>query len=195
MTHQAGSNDFDVAKKVSDELKVIPKDRQARVLRWVAETLGIESVAPTAPDTPGSPPDSNRVVTDATRSHQQGPGTSKDIRAFTVEKAPQSDNQFAAVVAYYYRFEAPVSQRKTAIGGAELQEAARLAGRRRLSNPRQTLKNAKNMGYLDNIDRGQFAINTVGENLVAMTLPGGGSESQSTTHPRNSSRSRRRRRN
>jgi len=89
------------------------------------------------------------------------------------EKAPASENQFAAVVAYYYRFEAPPEQRRNTIGGADLQEAARLAGRKRLSNPRQTLKNAKALGYLDNPARGEFSINTVGENLVAMTLPGG----------------------
>jgi hypothetical protein len=32
--------------------------------------------------------------------------------------------------------------------------------------------NAKNLGYLDGTSPGEFSINTVGENLVAMTLPG-----------------------
>ncbi len=183
MTQQTGSDDFDVAKRVSDELRAIPKDRQARVLRWVAETLGIAQVLPTAPGMSVSQPPSQSGAGDVSRPSPLPPGVSKDIRAFVGEKSPQSDNQFAAVVAYYYRFEAPVSQRKSAIGGADLQEAARLAGRRRPANPRQTLKNAKNLGYLDNIDRGQFAINTVGENLVAMTLPGGGAETASAKRP------------
>jgi hypothetical protein len=80
--------------------------------------------------------------------------------------------QFAATVAYYYRFEAPPANRGETINGDTLQEAARLAGRTRLSNPAQTLRNAKNLGYLDGGSPGEFAINSVGENLVAMTLPG-----------------------
>ena len=57
-----------------------------------------------------------------------------------------------------------------------LQDAARLAGRRRPPKALTTLNNAKSLGYLDAPTRGQFQINTVGENLVAMTLPGGGDE-------------------
>ena len=41
-----------------------------------------------------------------------------------------------------------------------------------MSNPAQTLRNAKNLGYLDGGSPGEFAVNSVGENLVAMTLPG-----------------------
>jgi hypothetical protein len=39
-----------------------------------------------------------------------------------------------------------------------------------------TLTNAKNAGYLDSAGHGAYKINTVGENLVAVTLPGEGSE-------------------
>jgi hypothetical protein len=36
-----------------------------------------------------------------------------------------------------------------------------------------TLNNAKNLGLIDSgSEKGRFTINTVGENLVAMTLPG-----------------------
>lgn len=88
-------------------------------------------------------------------------------------KAPKSDQQFAAAVAYFYRFEAPPAQKRDSINGEVLQEAARLAGRKRLANPRVTLNNAKGAGYLDSSSPGDFTINSVGENLVAMTLPGG----------------------
>ena len=80
--------------------------------------------------------------------------------------------QFAAVVAYYYRFEAPSDESLESISPEVLQNAARLANRHRLSRPRQTLLNAKAQGYLDLAERGQYRINSVGENLVAMTLPG-----------------------
>jgi hypothetical protein len=174
MTDENPGSDFEAAKKIVDELKDLPKERQERVLRWVAESVGV-TLAPS-----GSSGSSERGSGQHTPPvHPSSPpppvGTGgRDIRTFVAEKVPSSDNQFAAVVAYYYRFEAPPAQRKNTIGGADLQEAARLAGRKRLSNPRQTLKNAKNMGYLDNKDRGEFSINTVGENLVAMTLPVGG---------------------
>lgn len=168
MTESTAPDDFAAAKKVFDELKDLPRERQERVVRWVSETLGIQG-APAAQGTApmmSGPPQLIGPV---------GPtgGGTRDIRTFVTEKAPTSDNQFAAVVAYYYRFEAPTEHRRTTISGADLQEAARLAGRKRLSNPRQTLKNAKGLGYLDNPGRGEYSINTVGENLVAMTLPGG----------------------
>lgn len=97
-----------------------------------------------------------------------------DVKSFVDSKRPKSDVQFATVVAYYHCFEASAENRKQSIDADTLQEAARLAGRRRLSKPLQTLNNAKTLGYLDSAERGQFRINSVGENLVAMTLPGSG---------------------
>ncbi|MGO9012527.1 MAG: hypothetical protein ACLQPN_20720 [Bryobacteraceae bacterium] len=91
------------------------------------------------------------------------------------EKDPRKDVQVAAVVAYYYRFEAPPAERKDAINKEDLQEAMRLAGRPRFKNPLQTLTNAHTVGLLDRgSEKATFTLNSVGENLVAMTLPGTG---------------------
>jgi hypothetical protein len=50
-----------------------------------------------------------------------------------------------------------------------------MVGRDRLKKPIWTLQNARTLGLLDKAeDPGAFSINTVGENLVAMTLPGDG---------------------
>lgn len=169
MTSQV--NDFDAAKAVTDQLKGMDRERQERILRWVAESLGL---VPSA--TPGVSP---AIAAPGVSGHQSEPlaprTTSKpaDIKSFVESKRPKSDVQFAAVVAYYYSFEAPAESRKDAIDAQVLQDAARLAGRRRPPKPRMTLTNAKNLGYLDSPDRGLFRINSVGENLVAMTLPGG----------------------
>ena len=93
-----------------------------------------------------------------------------------MKKNPSSDMQFAATVAYYYRFEAPPSERKESIDSNILQNTARLANRKRLSKPGQTLINAGFNGMLDRADeKGFYKINTVGENLVAMILPQGSS--------------------
>lgn len=170
------SEDFDAAKAVFEQLKDMPKERQERVLRWIVEGLGIASAAPELPKTRMEPEAMSPVppTGDTTTATPQSSAVGRDIKSFVAEKAPNSDNQFAAVVAYYYRFEAPPAQRLDAIDGTTLQDAARLARRARLSKPRYTLNNAKNAGYLDSVGRGQFAINSVGENLVAMALPGDG---------------------
>ena len=77
-------------------------------------------------------------------------------------------------MAYYYQFEAPPEARKGEIDAETMKDAARQAGRARVSNWLFTLTNAKNAGYLDSAGRGKFKLNAVGENLVAITLPGNG---------------------
>lgn len=114
-------------------------------------------------------------------------GQNVDIKSFVDVKAPQSDRQLAAIVAYYYRFEAPASDRKESISKKDLEDACRLAGRKRIRYPAQTLNNALNDGYLDKADRGKYRINTVGENLVAMVLPSseGSAKISRTLKPKN----------
>ena len=172
MTH-AQADDFEAAKAIFEQLKDFPVERQERVLRWVAEGLGltIGAAAPTpVPQSQAAPLATSAPSVGAPPAPS---GTGLDIKSFVGSKSPKSDNQFAAAVAYYYRFEAPPAQRRESIDSDALQEATRLAGRPRLANPRATLNNAKAAGYLDGVTRGEFTINTVGENLVAMTLPGG----------------------
>jgi hypothetical protein len=168
MAEQLEIEDFDTAKAVFEKLKDVPAERRKRILTWVAEGLGVVLQAATAPV---SPPilTPHAASTSAAHSAQNQP---TDIKTFVATKAPKSDVQFAATVAYYYRFEAPAASRRETIDGDTLQEAARLAGRSRLGNPRATLNNAKTLGYLDGNAPGEFSINSVGENLVAMTLPG-----------------------
>lgn len=169
MMTQAQADDFDIGKAIFDQLKDLPSERQQRVLRWVAEGLGVQvgTHVPQVAQPAGG-----------VQQPQAQPGIAgacvTDIKSFIAAKSPKSDSQFAAAVAYYYRFEAPPAERRDSIDGTALQEAARLAGHRRLSNPLGTLNNTKKLGYLDGTARGQFSINSVGENLIAMTLPGGG---------------------
>lgn len=187
MTTHSQADDFDVGKAIFDQLKDLPPERQQRVLRWVAEGLGIASTpapnpshafagSPAAPHVPAAPVGAMPSLGAASAL----PGGSADIKSFISSKAPKSDQQFAAAVAYFYKFEAPPAARRDTINAEILQEAARLAARKRPTNPRFTLKNAKAAGYLDGAERGEYSINSVGENLVAMTLPGGGSASVSS---------------
>jgi hypothetical protein len=160
-------DDFEAAKSVADLLKGMDAERQIRILRWVSESLGITQVLPQQRE-----PASVNPMPDL-RSPLPSVGAT-DIKSFVASKDPKSDNQFAATVAYFYRFAAPQHERRDSITAEVLQEATRLAGRARLGDPGKTLRNAKDTGYLDATDRGEFKINTVGENLVAMTLPGTG---------------------
>lgn len=169
---------FDAAKLIAENLAQFAKPEQERILRWVAEQLGIQSsgtqpgpqvseVHP-APQVPGRPPPRAPVTQPL-----------KDIRTFVLEKRPKSDIQYAAVVAYYFRFEAPPDQRRDTIGAGVLEESARQVGRKRFSRARKVLADAMSRGYLDREDLGEYRINTVGENLVAMTLPGGSEDNAS----------------
>ena len=165
MTKQ--SDDLEAVRMLVTTLEPFQKADQERIIRWAREKLGLSFK--TGENPPGGTPGG------------------KDIKTFVAEKNPASDNQFAATVAYYYRFEAPKSEQKETITQQDLQDACRLAGRPRLRNPDQTLRNAQNVGFLDKAGRGAFSINSVGENLVAMTLPGqslGGSQAKSKKKPK-----------
>lgn len=165
----AVDNEFDGAKAIVETLKGLDKEKQERAMRFASETLGLRAsnVRPTS-GTPQPPSDGDRIGEGVSKSP---PPRSIDIRQFTESKAPKTDQQFAAVVAYYYRFEAPQNEQKEAIGVKDLQNAVRLVERKRPGNALATLNNAKNKGYLDAVGRAKFRINAVGENLVAMTLP------------------------
>jgi hypothetical protein len=159
---------FDAAKAIVETLTGLDRAYQELAIRFASESLGLASshhpVQPPVP-TPGHP-------AAAPSASPYAPAPAKDIREFVAAKAPKSDQQFAAVVAYFYRFEAPQSLKKESIGAKDLTDAARLAGRKRPKKPIATLNNAKASGYLDSTKPGKFQISTVGENLVAVTLPG-----------------------
>lgn len=178
------TSDFDAAKSISDLLKDMDKNRQERVLRWVAESLEItfHMKATTPHDMAAAGIAGGRIGASVVTPHAAG--RAADIKSFVELKNPKSDTQFGAVVAYYYRFEAPLDDRRDNISATVLQDAARLAGRTRFPTPLVTLNNAKKQGYLDTAERGSFKINSVGENLVAMTLPG----SENGTKPKRKKR-------
>lgn len=97
--------DFDTAKVIFEKLKDVPAERRKRILSWVAEGLGVVLQAAPAPVAPPilSP---HAPSVPAAHLSQSSP---TDIKTFVATKAPKSDVQFAATVAYYYRFEAPAA--------------------------------------------------------------------------------------
>ncbi len=157
-------DEFDILRNIVEQLKGLPSEDQERIIKWACEKLGINE-----PNV--SSRHSAVLVEPGTPVTLQQLGTaSTNIKSFIEEKNPQSDMHFAVVVTYFYRFMAP--EKKEAITSEDLQEATRLAGRARLTLPSKTLSNAVFAGLLDSAGRGLWKINTVGENLVAIVLPG-----------------------
>jgi hypothetical protein len=185
------ADDLEAVRTVTTALGGFSPDEQERIIRWARERLGLAAAPRSLPDArtlqsaaaglvprPIEPPGSSESL------------AAKDLKTFVIAKGPKSDVQFAATVAYFYRFEAPPEQRRNEIDRVVLQDACRLAGRARLKNPLKTLNNAKGLGLLDSgSEAGRFVINTVGENLVAMALPGQSDSSGKGREPKKQKRS------
>jgi len=164
-------DDLEAVRTVATALEPFNTEDRHRIIRWASEKLGLTKPAQAAVPSHVATPASGSTASESRAG---------SIKQFIEQKDPKSENQFAAAVAYYYRFEVPENQKKEAITRDDLLEACRLADRPRLKNPAQTLVNAHGAGLLDRGDKGTYSINTVGENLVAMTLPAGGSSSGKT---------------
>ena len=181
-------DDLDAVRALVDTLSQFDSQEQERIIRWAREKLGLAD-APLQPAGPNRPPATPVDSGDASPIPRAPTPTATNIKSFVAAKAPASNNEFAATVAYFYRFEAPEAERKESITAEDLQEACRLAGRSRLTRPAQTLVNAHTSGLVDKAgERGAYGISTVGENLVAMTLPSGANTPSRTSNARRSSK-------
>jgi hypothetical protein len=176
-------DEFEATKQVVAILEPFESSDRERILRWARDKLGMT----TSSSTPGSLV--SREISPILMSVDQP----VDIRSFVQTKNPRTDTQLAAVVAYYHRFVAPESQRKDSIGKEDVLSACRLSGRVRPPRLQQTMVNAFTAGYFDRADRGQYKLNSVGENLVAVALPGAPGNETTASQRRPSAKTRRRR--
>lgn len=181
-------DDLDAVRTIVETLKNFKPEEQQRILRWAVEKAGLpSSIAPASLTGSSAPASPAGPLVPSSHAPATAPSTNGavDIKSFIDHKQPRSDVQFAATVAYYLRFEAPPAERKESIDKDDLQEACRKAKRDRLKNPYQTLVNAHTLGLLDKgSEKATFVLNTVGENLVAMTLPGDGKTAPKPSKPR-----------
>ena len=159
-------DDLDAVRTIVAALQGFDREDQERILRWATEKMGLPAVPTHSPK-------------DTSPEHGSEPAIPErrppvDIKSFVKAKNPKTDQQLAATIGYYYRFEAPEHLKKESITGNDVTEACRLVDWRRPKVPDQTLRNAFQAGLFDRSDEaGSFRINAVGENLVAMTLPEG----------------------
>lgn len=165
---------FVAARKIADILKDFKSTKRKKIIRWAMEELNdpVQAINPQNTITPLIEPEN--VIEQKTSTQDQTFLNPVDIKSFVNSKDPKNDTQLATTIAYYYAFKASDNNRKDSIGASDFLNAIRLLNRKRPSStPLQVLANAKNLGYLDPTgEKGQFKINSVGENLVAMVLPG-----------------------
>lgn len=180
---QAGpaKSEFMAAEEIKGILGGRERAEQERIIRWASESLGLRSPA-TSLDAQGGQLPQSTVVPITTGTAENPVAAKKNIKAFVEEKQPRNAVHFASVVAYFHQFEA--ADKKETIGPRDLQEAERLSGRERSKKPVTTLHNAAKAGYLDLVGKSTFKINAVGENLVAMALPGSAEGGNGTRKPK-----------
>ncbi|MDE5446962.1 hypothetical protein GWG65_37650 [Bradyrhizobium sp. CSA207] len=149
--------------KVMDALSPLDAEAREHVLEFVLKRMGISVVksAGSLAATPAyaAPP----PVT---------PSSGMDIRTFASEKAPKTLNEKVAVMAFFLANLAPPDERRDFITSEDIKPYFIQADFELPTGPaNMTLTNAKNAGYLNALERGQYKLNSVGHNLVAHKLP------------------------
>lgn len=145
-------------------LNSLDAEARARVIDYVLKRLNLVRAAPTSPIVP------------VPSAQVAPPGVSfHDIRSLKEAKAPRSANEMAVLAAYYAAELAPPGERKDTINIEEVKRYFKHAAYPLPKEPRFTLVNAKNAGYLDATgDSGEYRLNAVGYNLVVHGLPASG---------------------
>jgi hypothetical protein len=166
-------------EKVDPELQAIatlltalePLSNEARVnvILYVFKRLGIDFPASNVRNAPRTIV--GVVAADSASLETETAGVI-DIRSFKEEKQPKTASEMVAVAAYYVAHLAPLDERRDYIVADDirkyfLQAVFPLPS----APPHMTLVNAKNAGYVDARERGQYRLNPVGYNLVTNKLP------------------------
>ncbi|MDB5610937.1 MAG: hypothetical protein JWP25_7837 [Bradyrhizobium sp.] len=157
----------EVVKAISTVMDALsPLDAEARehVLEFVVKRLGLAvlkpQLAPATPAIPGHTPP------------PAPPAGDTDIRSFAALKAPKTLNEKVAVMAFFLCQMAGPGERRDYITSEDIKPYFIQADFELPTGPaNMTLTNAKNAGYLNALERGQYKLNSVGHNLVAHKLP------------------------
>lgn len=172
-----GNDDEDDVKAISAliaALKPLDPESRVRVLEFVLKKLGISLSTQHAPSSQNPSHDNDAPARPAAPSRKPTLSDFHDIRSFAAEKNPKTVNERVAVVGYYLGHLAPEAERRDYIVADDIRTYFIQAGfELPTAAPQMTLVNAKNAGYLNVSERGQYKLNAVGHNLVAHKLPSG----------------------
>ena len=161
----------EVVKAISTLMEALtPLDPEARehALDFVMKRLAINLSGPARGSfaTPAAMPE--HVPT----PHPSAPTAGMDIRTFAGLKEPATLNETVAVMAFFLAQVAPPEERRDFITSDDIKPYFIQADFELPTGPtNMTLTNAKNAGYLNALERGQYRLNSVGHNLVAHKLP------------------------
>jgi len=170
MSEQTNDTELQAIQQVITALQTLEEDARTRVLAYVFHRLGLSSATPNPVLTPQEQQSSGLLSSQPT---QLPPPTAivPDIRSLKEAKQPKTDNQMAALVAYYLNEVAPAADRKDAISQDDIAKYFKQAGFELPKKAGMTLVNAKNSGYLDQAGPGLYKLNPVGYNLVVHGMP------------------------
>ena len=167
--------ELEAIDQVLKALSGLDEAARSRVVTYVFQRIGLAMPAQTAIPSNASPPPLNPPMPPAA-------GTSAtqitDIRTLKESKAPKTDTEMAALVAYYLKHHAPPDERKDAIQREDIEKYFTQADYPLPKKPEFTLPNAKNAGYFDAAGRDLYKLNPVGHNLIAHGLSEGKTNAQ-----------------
>lgn len=176
MPDQNADPELKAIEQVMQALNSLEQAARERVVNYVFQRLGLAVPGSRTPLTIESPTVPVMLTPAATQSIPAADVSVRDIRSFKMAKNPKSDNEMAALVAYYLKYLAPSDERKDTIATSDIEKYFVQANYPLPNKPQYTLANAKNAGYFDSAERGFFKLNPVGNNLVAHGLGKGGVE-------------------
>ena len=166
MSDQNPDPELKAIEQVIQALGSLQQDARERVVNYVFQRLGFSTPNAFAPPSfEQIPPAPAATLPSGDTAHHSGV---HDIRTFRKSKNPRSDNEMAAVVAYYLKHLA--DEKKDAIGRDDIEKYFVQADFPLPKQPQFTLTNAKNAGYFDRAGTGLYRLNPVGHNLVAHGL-------------------------
>jgi hypothetical protein len=185
MTEDNTDLELQAIQQVLKALESLDSDARARVIDYIFKRLGLKVPPATTPIPPSSFASGASELAPSAAPLLPPVGGVVDIRALKESKAPRSDNEMAALMAFYLKHHAPEGEKKESVSTADVEKYFIQANYPLPKQPRFTLQNAKNAGYFDPAERGFFKLNPVGYNLVVHGL----SESH-TDRAKSASRSR-----
>jgi hypothetical protein len=168
---------LEAVRAIAEALTPLDEQARTRVLTSALALLGMRmpQMGTQLPDTSSQGVDRSRSAqetTDQGASVESG-GALKptDIKTLREQKMPKSDIEMAALMAYYLEHHAPKADRRDYVTADDIKTYFKQAQYRLPRHAGQTLRNAKNAGYLEPLERGRFRLNPVGYNLIAHALP------------------------
>lgn len=150
-------------KTIIDVLKPLDETSRSRVLEYVLKRLNMAAFR--------SEPTIVAGEEEAAPINVFGSGPIKDIRTFTAEKQPRSANEMVALIAYYLSDVAPATEAAPTVNVETIRKYFKLANFPMPRVLKAALTNAAAAGYLENVSRGEYRLNSVGHNLVVHGLP------------------------